>query len=71
MKEENRAQDQVVGELAAMRQRVDELETLQKVYTRLNRLDAQMLQQACARARQQTVPEIVFLLQQQHDERKS
>ena len=30
MKEENRPQDQVVGELAAMRQRVDELETLQR-----------------------------------------
>jgi hypothetical protein len=51
--------------------RNDELETLQKLYTRLTRLDAQMLQQACTRARQQTIPEIVFLLQQLHDERKS
>ena len=57
------------GGISAFRN--DELETLQKVYTRLSRLDAQMLQQACARARQQTIPEIVFLLQQLHDERKS
>ena len=35
MKEENRAQDQVVGELAAMRQRIDELETLQRTSLQL------------------------------------
>jgi len=56
------------GGISAFRN--DELETLQKVYTRLTRLDAPMLQQACTRARQQTIPEIVFLLQQLHDERK-
>lgn len=51
--------------------RSDELETLQKVYTRLTRLDPDMLQQAWTRARQRTIPEIVFLLQQLHDERSS
>jgi len=49
--------------------RTDELETLQKVYTRLTRLDADLLERACSRARQRTIPEIVFLLQQLHDER--
>lgn len=49
--------------------RCDELETLQKVHDRLTRLDAPLLEQACARARERTIPEIVFLLQQLHDER--
>lgn len=47
----------------------DELEMLQKVYARLTRLDPDMLKQAWTRARQRTIPEIVFLLQQLHDER--
>jgi transposase InsO family protein len=55
------------GGLSAFR--TDELETLQKVYTRLTRLDANLLERACSRARQRTIPEIVFLLQQLHDER--
>jgi transposase InsO family protein len=55
------------GGLSAFR--TDELETLQKVYTRLTRLDADLLERACSRARQRTLPEIVFLLQQLHDER--
>jgi hypothetical protein len=50
--------------------RSDELEMLQKVYTRLTHLDANLLEQACARARQRTIPEIVFLLQQLHDQRR-
>jgi len=57
------------GGISAFRN--DELETLQKVYTRLTRLDAKMLQQACTRACQRTIPEIVFLLQKLHDERNS
>jgi putative transposase len=55
------------GGLSAFR--TDELETLQKVYTRLTRLDADLVERACSRARQRTLPEIVFLLQQLHDER--
>jgi transposase InsO family protein len=55
------------GGLSAFR--TDELETLQKVYTRLTRLDADLLERVCSRARQRTIPEIVFLLQQLHDER--
>ena len=35
MKEENRAQDQIVDDLAAMRQRIDELETLQRTSLQL------------------------------------
>ena len=42
----------------------DELESLQKVYQRLTALDAPMLREACQRATQRTIPEIVFLLQQ-------
>lgn len=49
--------------------RTDELETLQKVHDRLARLDASLLDQACTRARERTIPEIVFLLQQLHEER--
>lgn len=47
----------------------DELEMLQKIYTRLTQLNPDMLQQAWTRASQRTIPEIVFLLQQLHDER--
>ena len=57
------------GGLSAFR--TDELETLQKVYTRLTRLDADLVERACSRARQRTIPEIVFLLQQLHDERNA
>jgi transposase InsO family protein len=42
----------------------DELESLQKVYQRLTCLDAPMLREACERATQRTIPDIVFLLQQ-------
>jgi len=45
------------GGLSAFR--TDELETLQKVYARLTRLDANLLERACSRARQRTIPEIV------------
>jgi putative transposase len=55
------------GGLSAFRS--DELDTLQKVYARLPRLDADLLERAWGRARQRTIPEIVFLLQQLHDER--
>ncbi|MEK7995958.1 MAG: Mu transposase C-terminal domain-containing protein, partial [Planctomycetota bacterium] len=58
-----------VGGISAFRS--DELETLQKVYTRLTRLDAGLLEQAWARAQQRTIPEIVFLLQQLHDQRRT
>ena len=57
------------GGLSAFR--TDELETLQKVYTRLTRLDADLVERACRRACQRTIPEIVFLLQQLHDERNA
>lgn len=50
--------------------RTDELETLQKAYQRLTSLDTAMLDQACRRAEQRTIAEIVFLLQQLQDERK-
>ena len=36
MKKENKAQDHVTGELAAMRQRIDELETLQRTGLQLS-----------------------------------
>jgi len=42
----------------------EELESLQKVYQRLTSLDAPMLREACQRATGQTIPDIVFLLQQ-------
>ncbi len=50
--------------------RTDELEILQKVYGRLTSLDANMLESACQRAQQRTIAEIVFLLQQLHDQRR-
>jgi len=50
------------GGLAAFT--TDELESLQKVYQRLTCLDASMLRQACERATQRTIPDVVFLLQQ-------
>jgi transposase InsO family protein len=50
--------------------RSDELESLQKVYQRLTRLDTNLLARACEKASQPTIPEIVFLLQQLQDERK-
>ena len=56
------------GGLSAFR--TDELETLQKVYHRLTFLNEAMLRQARARAQQQSIPEIVFHLQQLHDERR-
>ena len=49
----------------------DELEMLQKIYHRLTFLNQAMLDQACARAQQRTIPEIVFHLQQLHDERRT
>jgi hypothetical protein len=57
------------GGLSALRS--EQLETLQKVYHRLTFLNQAMLEQACARAHQRTVPEIVFHLQQLHDERRT
>jgi hypothetical protein len=55
------------GGVSALRS--DELETLQKVYPRLPRLDPELLEQAWRRAKQRTIPEILFLLQKLHDER--
>jgi hypothetical protein len=55
------------GGISALRS--DELETLQKIYTRLPRLDLDLLELACRRATQRTIPEILFLLQKLHDER--
>jgi transposase InsO family protein len=49
----------------------DDLETLQKIYYRLTFLNQTMLEQACARAEQRTIPEIVFHLQQLHNERRT
>jgi transposase InsO family protein len=49
----------------------EELKTLQKIYHRLTFLNPAMLEQACARAQQRTIAEIVFHLQQLHDERKT
>ena len=57
------------GGLSAFR--ADELESLQKVYQRLRLLNPAMLELACARARQHSVVEILFVLQQLHDERRS
>lgn len=57
------------GGLSAFRS--EDLETLQKVYHRLTFLNAAMLEQACARAGQRTISEIVFHLQQLHDERRT
>ncbi len=57
------------GGLSAFR--TDELEALQKVYHRLTFLNQAMLEQACARAQQPSIPEIVFHLQQLHDERRT
>ena len=50
------------GGLAAFT--TDELETLQKVYQRLTCLDAPMLREACERAAERSIPDIVFVLQQ-------
>lgn len=49
----------------------DELEMLQKIHHRLTFLNQAMLDQACARAQQRSIPEIVFHLQQLHDERRT
>lgn len=57
------------GGLSAFR--TEELETLQKIYRPLTRLNQEMLEQACARAQQLTIPEIMFHLQQLHDERRA
>jgi hypothetical protein len=57
------------GGLSAFR--TEELETLQKIYHRLTFLNQAMLDQACERAGRQTIPEIVFHLQQLHDERRT
>ena len=48
----------------------EEMEHLQKVYQRLSCLDAVMLEEACQRAQQRSIPEIVFLLQQLAQERE-
>jgi hypothetical protein len=50
--------------------RSDELETLQKVYTRLPRLDSNLLEETCRSTSQRTIPEILFLLQKLHDQRR-
>lgn len=47
-----------------------ELEALQKVYQRLELLDEAMLLEAFQQANDRGIPEIVFLLQQLHHERK-
>jgi phosphoribosyl-dephospho-CoA transferase len=41
------------------------------VYQRLSFLNPAMLELACARTRQHSVVEILFVLQQLHDERRS
>ncbi len=56
------------GGISALRS--DELETLQKVHARLTHLDADLLDQAWRHAEQRTLPEILFLLQKLHDERR-
>jgi len=56
------------GGLAAFS--TDELETLRKAHLRLAALDADLLEQACERARERTVIEIVFLLQKLADEKE-
>jgi len=48
----------------------EELESLQKVYQRLTSLDAPMLREACERATRQTIPDIVFVLQQRSHEKQ-
>jgi len=48
----------------------EELESLQKVYQRLTTLDAPLLREACQRAEQRTIPDIVFLLQQLSHEKE-
>jgi hypothetical protein len=55
------------GGLSAFRS--DELETLQQVHARLTRLNASLLDRAAAQARQRNIADIVFPLQQLHDER--
>ena len=48
----------------------EQLESLQKVYQRLSLLNPAMLELACTRTRQHSVVEILFVLQQLHDERR-
>ena len=48
----------------------DELETLNQVHQRLSSLDASLLGQACQKAQQRTIPEIVFVLQQLDQQRR-
>lgn len=55
------------GGLSAFR--TDELEVLQQVHQRLTRLDARLLERAVAGTPSRSLPEILFLLQQLHDER--
>jgi transposase InsO family protein len=57
-----------LGGISAFRN--DELEMLQQVYARLIHLNPAMLDEACAQAQQPTIPEIVFFLQQRHDQRR-
>lgn len=56
------------GGISALRS--DELEMLHKVHAQLPRLDPDLLEQAWRRAEQRTLPEILFLLQKLHDERR-
>jgi transposase InsO family protein len=56
------------GGLAAFT--AEELGQLQQVHQRLTPLDAPLLREACCRAVQRTIPEIVFLLQQLVRERQ-
>ena len=45
------------------------MEFINHLASHLGRLGASLLDQACTRARERTIPEIVFLLQQLHEER--
>jgi transposase InsO family protein len=56
------------GGLSAFRS--DELETLQKIHARLPRLDFELFERAWSLTQQRSIPEILFLLQKLHDERK-
>jgi transposase InsO family protein len=56
------------GGLSAFR--ADELEMLHTIHRQLPRLNAELLDQACRDAPQRTLPEILFLLQTLHHERR-
>lgn len=58
----------LAGGLSAFR--ADDLTILQQVHARLPGLDSRLLRQACEEVPQRSIPEIVFRLQQLHDQRR-